>query len=613
MSDELVAQKIREIIRADTGSWFETHGKIFGKDRSKGVFKPLRNCLQTRIGKVINRFEDLNLPARLIGLKPRQKGSTTYFCAEDYARLRRKPASGVIIGGEFSQTKEAWAMMQTYQNNDAFNWGNTGEINAKDGKWSNGSRLKPETAKDALAGIAGTYQVLHCTEAARWSSYGVANASDVLANLLKCVPLLPETLVILESTAEGAAGEFYDRWLNAVDAEEFVNGTADINPGQYCRVFAAWFEFEDSSMRLTDDQKRLVEKTLDSEEEFKGEKDLIEQYGYTDEDGIKHLGRFVKDFDVWEQLAWRRYAIREECKRDRNNFERDYPHSWRTAFQKSGAMRFNQTGLSVLRKRLAQRVAEHGILEDTKERRLNWRRTEENEAKFTIFEKPIVGCRYILSVDPMTGATQTVGIDPDRHGVFVIRAGYWTNNGGWVRPSTAARVVQCRWDIDVLEDAVWKLARFYGSRRGCKIAIEMNMDRGLTELLKLRGADLYVRETFNHLEQKTTGALGFHTNSKSREVLIEGVAGAIREWDKHGDGVDIFCPHALEQFENFIVKPNGRSEAAEGWKDDDVFSIALGLQLIGHASTFVPEQFGSGLPPDLREVNTGRGVSGAYS
>jgi hypothetical protein len=258
-------------------------------------------------------------------------------------------------------------------------------------------------------------------------------------------------------------------------------------------------------------------------------------------------------------------------------------------------------------------VPEHGILEDTKERRINWRRTEEGEAKFTIFEKPIVGCRYILSVDPMTGATQTVGLDPDKHGIFIIRAGYWANNGGWVRPATAARIIQCRWDIDVVEDAVWKLARFYGSRSGCKIAIEMNMDRGLTELLKLRGADLYIREVFNQLEQKTTGALGFQTNSKTREMLVEGLAAAIREWDTAGNGIDIFCPHALEQFDNFIVKPNGRSEAGEGHHDDDIFGIGLGLELIGHATTYAPERFGDSMPPDLRERLSSRASSGAYS
>lgn len=587
-------------IRNNTLVWFKKFGRIFGKDRKQGIITPVPNFLQRNIQKVIQAFEDRGLPIRIIGLKPRQRGSTTYFCAADYCHMRRHSTSAVIIGGEFSQTKEAWGMMQTYAQNDRFDWGNSGEINTKEGRWTNGSKLKPETARDELAGISGTYQVLHCTEVARWAKYGVANAPAVLSNILKCVPLLPDTMIILESTAEGASGAFYERWVGAVDAEEFLSGAVDLQPGQYVRVFAPWYEFDDSAMRLTPQQKRDIERTLDSEEEFKGEQELIDNYGRT-ENGVTRLGVSVTNYDVWEQLAWRRWAIREECEKDKSIFDRDYPHSWQTAFQRSGSLRFNQTGVSVLRKRLKNRTPEHGIIEETKEGRMAWKRADQHEGKVTIFEKPLVGGRYVLSIDPMTGASQVSGEDPDWHGVFVLRAGFWDNIGKWHRPSTAARIVPCRWDIDVLEEEVWRLARFYGGQSGCKIVVEINQDRGLIELLKTRGADLYVREIFNRREFKTTTALGYQTNPKTREILIDTLGKAIREWDTPGEGIDIYCPHAITQLENFIKKDNGRTEHAEGHHDDDVLSLALGLQIIEHATTYVPQN-GMYLPPDLQAL-----------
>ena len=606
------ADLINHTIRSSTGAWFETYGRIFGKDRSIGVFKPTQNHLQRKIQAVIDKMEELGLPIRIMGLKPRQKGSTTYFSAAVYTWLRRRAASAIVIGGQFSQVKEAWEMLQTYQKNDKFNWGNQGEINSKTGSWSHGSKLIGETAKDVLAGIGGTHQVLHCFEVARWGEHGVSNTADVLVNITKSVPDHPATMIIMESTAEGATGEFYSRYVRAVDAEDFLEDRATVQPGQYVRLFSPWFEFSDSATRLSDEQKLHIQMTLDGEDEYKGEKELIEVYG-RDDNGTIRLGGSVQDFDAWEQLAWRRVAIAESCKRDVNLFERDFPKSWRTAFQKSGNMRFNQAGLAALRLKAERSPPPaHGVMEETKDRRFVFRKTEKGEATTIIFEKPIQGCRYILSADPMTGETQVGGADPDRHGVFVLRAGYWGADGRWNKMKVAARLIQNRWDIDVVTENAWGLARHYGNSSGCKIAIEMNQDRGMTELLKKKGADLYQREIFNQREQRKTKAYGYQTTEKTRENLIETLAKLIREHDKPGDGIDLSCLQAIEQCENFIRKPSGRSEHADGWHDDDVLGIALGAELIEHATTYVPPRHGYGLPPDLREPRP-QAIGGAFS
>ncbi len=603
---------LEKAIRNDSGAWFANHAKIWPKDRAAGLIRPKSNYLQKKIQQVVRKMKDDEVPVRIIGLKPRQKGSTTYFACIDYTEIRRAPTAACVIGGQYSQTKELWEMLQTYQTNDGFNWGNEGQINAKEGKWTNGSKLKPETAGDVLAGISGTYQVLHATEVARWAKYGIANAAEVLANILKCVPNIAGTTVILESTAEGATGDFYTRYVDAVDAEDYLAGTVTLMPGQYVRVFAPWFEFEDSATRLTAEQKRHIERTLDSEEEYFGEKQLVTLYG-NGEQGERRLGGTVKNFDIWEQLAWRRWAIRNECKRDRLIFDRDYPHSWKDAFQKSGNVRFNSTGLAIMQKRVFDRVPKYGVLEMTKDGIVSFRPTEIGEAKVIIFEMPISGKRYLETCDPMTGATQVGGKDPDYHGVFVMRPGNLDNYGNWERPATVARIIRCRWDIDVLELEMWKLAKFYGNANGCKIAIEMEMDRGLTELLKIRGADLYQRELFNQREMKTTKAYGWMTTAQTREVIVEKLATAIREWDTTGSGIDVFCAQAIEQMENFVTKESGKSEAAEGHHDDDVMSIAIGHQLLSHATLYTPAHIYGRLPPDLRnEGGFGAGTNNQY-
>lgn len=584
---------LNSIIRNHTGAWFETQGKIWGRDRSQGIITPKQNYLQKKIQAVVDKLEEMECPVRILGLKPRARGSTTYFTALGYTLMRRTSTSAVFIGGQGDQTVGLWNMMKTYHANDRCDWKNSGDVNDKGASFSNGSRAKKETARDLQAGIGDTYQLLHATEAARWSQYGVANAGDVMANILKAVPLLAHTYIFLESSADYAGGDFYNRWLNGVDADDFLSGKVELKQGDYVRIFAAWFLFEESSLpnRLSDEERQNIEATLDDEEWYRGEKELVERYGVTGEDGVLRLGDVVKSVDWIEQLAWRRYAIEKECGKDKSVFDRDFPHSWLDAFTKSGNTRFNSNGLAILRKRLAGVVPLHGIME-LSEGHPSFRQTTPGEAVVTIFEKPIPGCKYILSCDPMTGITQTGSKDPDRHGVFVLRKGYWDAAGKWKRHATAARIVQCRFDIDVLEEHLWRLSKYYGGASGCLICVEINLDRGLVELLKLRGANLYRRQILNRIDYKTTEAYGYQTNKATRENMIETLAAAIREWDTPGEGVDILCPLAIEQCENFVRKQSGRSEAADGHKDDDVISVAMGLELIDHATTYTPDRSG---------------------
>ncbi len=607
-------QLINDAIRDDTGCWFESeHARIFDKKRE--LVRPVSNYLQAKIQQIVNKMRALGIPIRVCALKPRQKGSTTYFSAIDYTEMRKKPTAACVIGGQYSQTTSLWQMIQTFNKWDRFEWGNIGEINTKEGRWTNGSTLIQETANDSLAGVSATFQLLHCTEVARWSEYGVSNAADVLSNLMKCVAPLPDTIIILESTAESQSGDFFNRYTTAIDGEAFLRGEVVPQAGQFVRIFAPWFEFADSTLpeHLSPIQKAKIEETLDRSDEYFGEKELIANYATTGIDGVTRLGSSVTTHDVWEQLAWRRWAISEECKRDRSIFDRDYPHSWEDAFQKSGEIRFNLTGLKVLEKRMIQRTPEYGILEESKNGKIVFRPTEENEAQIIMFERPATQRRYLETIDPMTGITQTGGKDPDFHSGFVLRAGYYDHAARWHRPGTAARIIPCRWDIDVLELQAWKLSRFYGGRIGCKIVVEINKDRGLVELLKNRGADLYQREIFNQREQKVTNAYGWETTTKTREMLIENLARAIREWDKDGEGIDIFCATAIGQLNHFVRKHDGRSEASSGWHDDDVLSLAIGLMIIDHATTLAAEQGQNIIPPDLREVANSGARPSTYS
>ena len=73
------------------------------------------------------------------------------------------------------------------------------------------SEYRVETAGDANAGRGLTVQNLHCSEVSRWPG----NAGETLAGLRAA--LAPVSEVVLESTANGAYGCFYDEWMQAAE------------------------------------------------------------------------------------------------------------------------------------------------------------------------------------------------------------------------------------------------------------------------------------------------------------------------------------------------------------------------------------------------------------
>lgn len=563
--------------RWDTAAWMS----IFGKIRVKGgdVTSCEPNEYQKKISEIITYCHENGLPCRIIALKPRQKGSTTFSVAAAYRRLMAKIGRGLFAGGSHFQASNMWKIFSTYNEYDKAERHRC-RVKNTEALFDNGSTLERITLRNAQAGRSGTYQVLVITEVAYLSNEGVANADDVVAGLLKCVPDEPDTIIIEESTANGGNGYFFEKYKNrSVTFEEFKAG----KPGTI-RVFSPWFEFNDSRR----DPER--EQIFRPEDITKTEQALMDEW----------------DLGV-DQIAWMRWAIREECNGDFEKFLEDYPFDDETAFLKSGRGKFSAASLKRQEKRAQFANWRYGEFVRKQDGTVGWVELPYEQSMWAMREDPRDRHSYILACDPATGDSRTSGADPDSHGAGIIRAGYIDVNGEWVEPALVLRntmhrdgdTMACRWDTDVLAEQLHLASSYYGD---CLIAPEMNRDNGLVEILKVKGANIYTRTEINRRTDEPTQYLGWKTDASNRGMIIDKFAAAVRDSGsrQRNRGFDVGCEWTINEMRSFVITAAGRAEAASGKHDDQVLMLCIGYHLIELATPYIQRARSSWTPPEIR-------------
>lgn len=570
LEDQDVVAAIKEVVISDVEAWINGFGKI--RDKDGNIIDITPNHLQQQIIDALLWCIENNQPCRLWILKPRQKGSTTISVAVGYHMARGAGKSGLVIGEQYSQVENAWDILKTYDQYDEFSWPYYSKVINNKARFGSGGKILQETAEDKNAGRSGTYQFMLYTEVGLWKTKGKAEAKKVYAGLSKCMADTPGTVAIMDSTSGGPGGLYYDIGQSAVPLSERKEGKRG---NGFIKIFSAWFHFPEATVledQMAKGEEDEIWETLDTEEKW-----LMAECNCT-----------------INQLAWRRRAIASECAGDVLQFDRDYPASMRHAFRAGGDCRFDRLGLDACEKsaKVWAKKARYGNLEASTEARNSpvlYIGTDGDAGDIELYEEPQNGLEYILSADTMRGASRSMGEDPDRMAVFVIRAGYIGKESGWNPPALAARIKPpCIWDVDITAETIHLLSRYYGE---CTIAIEENNDAGVIEYLKAEGANLFRQRTRNRRTQKLVETYGFRTNESSREFLLAALTKAIRTYDEPQGGFDIRSLHAIDECRTFVKNERGKYEAMEGCHDDDVIALGIGIACIEKATKYVRKRY----------------------
>lgn len=280
---------------------FEFYAKSCIQIRTKqGEVKPfVLNKVQKNLDAIVKKQMEAEGKARVVILKARQQGLSTYVHGWLYWQLsQRKAKKGLVVAHVADSTRALFDMYKRTHESMP-------ESMRPSTKYSSRRELKFDLLDTGLiVATAGgdaiargeTLTHAHLSEVAFWPK---ATAADNLNALSQAVPNTSDTAVFIESTANGMSGEFYNLWNGA------VAGTNGFIP-----FFSPWFD----SNEYREPVPERFERTYEEEE-------LVEKYGLDD-----------------EQLMFRRIKISAN---GREAFMQEYPSNPDEAFIASGRPVFN--------------------------------------------------------------------------------------------------------------------------------------------------------------------------------------------------------------------------------------------------------------------------------
>lgn len=503
----------------NTKKYIEEYVKIRNK---KSKIVPLKfNEPQLKYYNIIKSLKEQGKPIRIIILKARQLGFSTategIFFKETVTKSNINTA---IVAHKEDSTRNLFNMSKLMYDQlpDAIKPSKKAS-NAQELVFDNDngtglkSKIKCFTAGGTGIGRSDTLNNLHLSELAFWTG----DKKETLTGLLQAVPNDPDTMVVIESTANGFE-YFKELWDNS------VAGKNDFVP-----VFIGWNELIDYQMPYT------------GFELTKEEKELQKTFGLT-----------------LEQLTWRRWCIANNCGNDIQQFKQEYPITPEEAFISTGKCYFEQ-------EKIIKRMQEVKDIKPVMQgyfdydynglRITNIRWIEDKEGAIKIYEKPKKYYPYVLAGD-------TAGEGSD---YFI----------GQVLDNTdGSQVAVLRQETDEISYTrqMYCLGMYYNK---ALIGIESNYSTfPIQELERIKYPKQYVRITEDKYTKKKEKSFGFKTTSISRPRILGQLQAIIKE------SIELLVDtETLREGLTFIKNEKGRAEAQAGYHDDLIMALAIAYDI----------------------------------
>jgi hypothetical protein len=489
---------------------------------------------------------------RVIVLKARQMGFSTYVEGRYYHKVSNHYGKRCIIMTEADQSRDnIFNMVKTYHDNVPE------EIKPSTTHCNEKSLIFNDTANlglqsrydvktcDSKGGLGITVQYVHLSELAYYPDTTVERVSGLLESVPSESPGLEGTEVIIESTADGMGGLFYDIWTSCM--EKIDKGEEP----EYLPIFEPWFAhpgYAHNKLVPNSDPWKKIEDTLSDDEE-----------------------ELIKTFNVGiPQLSWRRWKINKTLApigyTAEDYFKQWYPSTPEEAFVFSGRTVFPKTYMISASPEVYSPAAEGQISVTDGTFSPNPTIIKEPNAGnlqnlFRIWEFPKPGVDYGVGVDVSEGIDKG-----DYNCADVLRA-------------DGVQVAQWwgKCDPDLWGLICYRIAQYYND---ALLGIECN-NHGHSVLNTVKTTEyhrIYQREVLDSIaNDKLSKKAGWLTTSTTKNRIVNRVLGKLREQNS-----GVRCRETYKEMLGYMIQKDGSYGAKSGQHDDRVMAFCIAHEMVTH-------------------------------
>ena len=408
-------------------------------------------------------------------------------------------------------------------------------------------KIKLGTAEKPHAVRGGDYNLIHLSEVGLWRTTPGNSPEEIVRAATSGVLLKANTLIVLESTANGVGTYFHNEYLSARE------GTS-----QFKALFVPWFHIKEYTLPIDDPDEFIRDLRERREDSVRTERSESGTY----------LWSLWLEGATLEGIKW--YVEERKKYTDHASMASEYPSTDEEAFANSGERVFSTEGVERLRGGVRDDCltgeigADGKFYEECKGRLKVWRHPQ-RDAEGMTWQR-----RYMAVVD--------VGGRSDRADWSVVAV---FDRGVCGKPPEVVAQWRGHVDFDLLAQIAARIAGWYCN---ALLVVESNTleahdsDRdvdgdsspAVTDFLQRIYPNLYRRASEGGRRKK----VGFHTNRHTKPMVIGTLVRAVREGEYVERDKD-----ALTEYMQYERKPNGAYGACRGCHDDILMTRAIGLHL----------------------------------
>lgn len=395
----------------------------------------------------------------------------------------------------------------------------------------------------STSGRSGTNHLLHISELAKLAKAYPTKADEIVTGTLPSVPSGGTS--IIESTAEGQSGIFYEYYSKAMERKPFI--TPELSNIEWYPVFYNW-TWDDEEIERTISHTGIIPISSMKECEIKWDE-------------------YAEEHNLDERLISFYYAKFITLNEDVDKLHQEYPTTELEAFIGSGSNYFSLQKTADLYAKLKDTYTCYEFINNEFIQTSFVESDRDRKDLLYIYDEPEFGRNYVIGADVAEGIQDgdysvacVLGMDKQ------IKAFYQ----GHIEPDEFSKLLQV-------------LGKRYNT---ALLAVEFNKDGNWvnTDLSQSEYPNLYIRTTVDDITKTITKMYGWLTSKKTRDYMLG-------EAKKHFNATTfINCRPLLKEIMTFIRDKRGKPQAAHGKNDDCVIAWCIAIAVLqGKTEKVVPK------------------------